>query len=88
MNRLKVRCALITGGTKGIGLETARQFLSESARVAITRKNPETLAAARKQLGSEVPVTASDASDVDPQKQVADTIRQAFAKLDRLRARG
>ncbi len=54
MNRLKDKRALITGGTSGIGLETAHQFLNEGARVAITGKNPATLEAARKELGSDV----------------------------------
>jgi NAD(P)-dependent dehydrogenase (short-subunit alcohol dehydrogenase family) len=60
MNRLKGKRALITGGTSGIGLETARQFLSEGARIAITGKNPAALEAARKELGSEVLAIASD----------------------------
>ena len=52
MDRLKNKRALITGGTTGIGLETARQFLIEGARVAVTGSNPATLEAAREELGA------------------------------------
>src|ERR1700733_9122852 len=82
MNRLKGKRALITGGTTGIGLETARLFLSEGARVAVTGKNPATLEAARKELGAKVLVIPSDASEVAAQKAVAETLRQAFGGLD------
>jgi NAD(P)-dependent dehydrogenase (short-subunit alcohol dehydrogenase family) len=82
MNRLKDKRALITGGTSGIGLETARQFLKEGARVAITGKNPENLEMVRRELGSEVLVIASDASNVAGQKSVAETVRQEFGRLD------
>ena len=82
MDRLKGKRALITGGTTGIGLEAARQFLSEGARVAITGKNPATLEAARKELGSDVLVVASDASDVAAQKALAETVGKAFGGLD------
>jgi NAD(P)-dependent dehydrogenase (short-subunit alcohol dehydrogenase family) len=81
MNRLKNKRTLITGGTSGIGFETAREFLREGARVAITGRNPETLEAANKELGSEVVVT-SDMGDAGGQKKVAETIRQAFGTLD------
>jgi NAD(P)-dependent dehydrogenase (short-subunit alcohol dehydrogenase family) len=82
MDRLKNKRALITGGTSGIGLETARQFLKEGARVAITGKNPETLETARKELGSEVLIVASDASDAAAQKAVAEAVRAKFTQLD------
>jgi len=82
MNRLKEKRALITGGTTGIGLETARHFLKEGARVAITGKNPATLEAAQKELGSDVLVIASDAGQVADQKTVADALRKAFGSLD------
>ncbi len=82
MDRLKGKRALITGGTSGIGLETARQFLQEGAVVAVTGKNPATLKAARAALGSDVLIIPSDASDVSAQKTVAETLREAFGALD------
>jgi NAD(P)-dependent dehydrogenase (short-subunit alcohol dehydrogenase family) len=82
MLRLQNKRALITGGTTGIGLETARQFLKEGARVAITGRNPETLASARKELGENVLVFASDAGAAAAQKAVADDVRKAFGQLD------
>jgi NAD(P)-dependent dehydrogenase (short-subunit alcohol dehydrogenase family) len=82
MYRLKDKRALITGGTTGIGLETAREFLAEGARVAITGTNPVTLEAARKELGSGVLVLSSDASDVASQKKLAQEIQKAFCGLD------
>lgn len=82
MNRLKGKRALITGGTTGIGLETARQFLEEGARLAITGKNPATLKAAQKELGQDVLVISSDAGHATGQKEVAATIQKAFGGLD------
>lgn len=82
MNRLKNKRTLITGGTSGIGLETAREFLREGARVAITGRDSGTLEAASKELGSEVISIASDVGDAGGQKKVAETIRQAFGALD------
>jgi NAD(P)-dependent dehydrogenase (short-subunit alcohol dehydrogenase family) len=81
MNRLKGKRALITGGTTGIGLETARRFLREGARVAITGSNPEKLEAARKELG-DVLAIRGDAGDVAGQKAIADALRQAWGGLD------
>jgi NAD(P)-dependent dehydrogenase (short-subunit alcohol dehydrogenase family) len=82
MDRLKGKRALITGGTTGIGIETARQFIGEGARVAVTGHNPATLEAARKELGDEVLMIRSDAGDAGAQKAVAETVRQAFGSLD------
>lgn len=82
MNRLQGKRALITGGTSGIGLETAKQFISEGARVAITGRNPATLESARNELGSDVLIVPSDSANVAAQRQVAEAVQTAFGGLD------
>ncbi len=82
MNRLHDKRALITGGTSGIGLETARMFLAEGARVAVTGRTNESVAAAARELGSDVFALASDAGDPASQKELAAQVAQRFGGLD------
>jgi len=82
MDRLKNKRALITGGTTGIGLETARHFIREGARVAVTGRNPATLDAARHELGETAFIISSDASDASAQKSIAATLQKEFGSLD------
>jgi NAD(P)-dependent dehydrogenase (short-subunit alcohol dehydrogenase family) len=81
MPRLQGKRALITGGTSGIGLETARRFLEEGARVAITGLSKTALDAARNELGNAI-VIESNAGNAAEQGKVADEIRKAFGQLD------
>ena len=82
MSRLQGKRTLITGGTTGIGLETARQFLAEGARVVITGNNPDNIAAARTELGSEVLALRCDAADVAAQGKLAEAVREHYGRLD------
>jgi len=82
MDRLRGKRALITGGTTGIGLETSRHFLAEGARLAITGRDPATLASAQRELGDGVLVIPSDAGDVAAQRAVAQTISEKLGGLD------
>lgn len=82
MKRLQYKRTLITGGTSGIGLETARQFLTEGARVVVTGHNPQTLAQAREALGPQALVLSSDAGDVGQQAALAQQIKEALGGLD------
>lgn len=80
--RLDNKVALITGGTTGIGLATAKRFAEEGAQVIVTGRNPETLDLARQELDGRVQVVASDAGD---ERQVADlfeSIARTHGRLD------
>ena len=82
MSRLSGKRTLITGGTSGIGLETAKHFLSEGAQVIVTGINPESIENAKSELGSEVLVLKADSSNIAAQKELAQTIQNHYGKLD------
>lgn len=82
MSRLQNKTALITGGTSGIGIETARQFIAEGARVVVTGSSAASVEAARSELGDKAIVIQADAGNAAGQKAVADTVKQAFGTLD------
>jgi NADP-dependent 3-hydroxy acid dehydrogenase YdfG len=59
------KAALITGGNSGIGLATARFFVAEGERVAITGRSPKTLQATAKKLGDNVLALQADVTDIE-----------------------
>lgn len=80
--RLQNKTALITGGNSGIGLATARLFVAQGARVAITGRNPETLQAAAKELGPNVLALQADVNDVDAVARAVEATVERFGRLD------
>ncbi|GLP70269.1 short-chain dehydrogenase [Streptomyces sp. TUS-ST3] len=82
MNRLAGKRALITGGTSGIGLETAQRFVAEGADVLVTGVTPASIDKARQVLGDKVPVVRADARDLDAQRGLAERVRENFGELD------
>jgi NAD(P)-dependent dehydrogenase (short-subunit alcohol dehydrogenase family) len=79
--RLTNKTALITGGNSGIGLATAKLFVAEGARVAITGRNQATLDAAAEELGPNAIAIVADANDIAATEQA---IAQAVAKFGKL----
>jgi NAD(P)-dependent dehydrogenase (short-subunit alcohol dehydrogenase family) len=84
MNRLKDKVALITGGAAGIGLETARLFLSEGASVALVDLKEADLQAAAdslKGLGVVLTIAADVSSQDATRAYVAATVKR-FGRID------
>jgi NAD(P)-dependent dehydrogenase (short-subunit alcohol dehydrogenase family) len=80
--KLEGRVALITGGTTGIGLASAKRFAAEGAQVVVTGRNPETLAVARRELNGTVEVIESDAGDEREIGALFETIARKHKRLD------
>lgn len=83
---LKGKVALITGGSKGIGLQTALQLAYEGVKVSICARNEKHLEASanfiRKETGSEVlPIQADVTKQEDCKRIVKQTVKH-FGKLD------
>jgi NAD(P)-dependent dehydrogenase (short-subunit alcohol dehydrogenase family) len=82
MDRFKGKTALITGGTTGLGLATAKLFVEEGARVIVTGRNPATIKAAQAELGNNAMVVPSDATSLPDMDALATKVKETFGKLD------
>ncbi|QCP54877.1 SDR family oxidoreductase [Trinickia violacea] len=80
--KLQNKVALITGGTSGIGLETAKLFRAEGAKVIVTGTNPERLEAAEKALGGDVLVLPVDLRHPAEIERAVLEVSARFGRID------
>lgn len=82
MSKLQGKVALITGGNSGIGLETARRFVLEGAKVAIVGRNQQELDQATKSIGSNVISIQADVSKLSDLDKMVSQVKEAYGKID------
>ena len=82
MKKLQDKVAVITGATSGMGLDTAKLFLAQGAKVVLTGRSQAKLDALKNDLeGDFLLVTADAASTADSKRLVAETVSK-FGKID------
>lgn len=75
MNKLQGKKAVITGGTSGIGLATAKLFVKEGAQVVIMGRRQKELDEAAKQIGQHVIPIQGDVSNLADIDRLYETIK-------------
>ncbi|WP_241293760.1 SDR family oxidoreductase [Burkholderia stabilis] len=80
--RLKNKSALITGGTSGIGLATAKLFIAEGARVAVTGRNDAVFERVQAELGEHALVLKGDVRSIEDMRAIAAEVNEKFGGLD------
>lgn len=79
---LNGKTALITGGSSGIGLATAKLLVQNGAKVAITGTNQDKLEAAKQEIGSRVIAILADVSNAKHLVNMRTVLENEFGKLD------
>lgn len=81
MAKLNGKIALISGGTTGIGAETAKLFQSEGATVIVTGSSERSAEAAKASLPG-IEVLVSNAGDVAATKALVDKVKAKHGRID------
>lgn len=82
MQKLKNKVAVITGGGSGIGLATAKRFITEGAKVAITGRSQKTLDKALKELGDAALAIQGDVSNLNDLVRIYKSVESKLGKID------
>ncbi|NTE89006.1 SDR family NAD(P)-dependent oxidoreductase [Agrobacterium rubi] len=82
MGRLQGKIAVITGGSSGIGLATAKRFVAEGAEIFITGRRHEELDRAVETIGAGVTAVQGDVSRMDDLDQLFETVRDRSGRID------
>lgn len=75
------KTALITGGSRGIGLSVAQALVREGVRVALIARGAKNLAARAQELGGDTIVVSADVTQVAAVDRAVSAVREAFGGM-------
>jgi NAD(P)-dependent dehydrogenase (short-subunit alcohol dehydrogenase family) len=82
MGKLEGKLAVITGGSSGLALASAKRFVEEGAYVFITGRRQEALDEAVKLIGRNVTGVRGDAANLDDLDHLFETVQKQKGKID------
>src|SRR5580692_10451217 len=80
--KFESKVVVVTGGTSGIGLATAKRFAAEGAAVFVTGRRQEELDAAVKGIGGKVSGVRADISKLADIDRLYDAVQQKHSQID------
>src|SRR5271156_3729310 len=80
--KLAGKVALVTGGSSGLGLATAKRFASEGAKVFITGRRKKELDAAAEQIGQNAVAVQGDISKMADLDRLFEQIKHQSGRVD------
>ena len=86
MGKLEGKVAVITGGSSGLALASAKRFVEEGAYVFITGRRQEQLDEAVRLIGRNVTGVRGDAANLGDLDRLFDTVKRVKGKIDILYA--
>ena len=88
MGTLSNKVAVVTGGSSGIGLATARRFIADGAQVVVTGRNLEALDGAVAELCDRATGIQGDVANLEDLDRLFAQVREQFGRVDVLFVNG
>jgi NAD(P)-dependent dehydrogenase (short-subunit alcohol dehydrogenase family) len=82
MNRLNGKVAVITGGSSGIGLASAKEFIGNGAKVVIFARDKDALDGAARNLGNSVHAVRGDVTNMADLDRLFTETQKRFGGID------